>query len=117
MRYTFNINYSKLNKTDSITEYSGTTDDYSFKLIYDTWIIEKLKTTANTLVDLNAKAPLITKIWHGEPAIASYTVHPNWEMDSRDSSSDLMFDNDMDTFWLAEGYFSGPKRVEIEFNV
>ena len=75
--------------------------------------MKKLKTTANTLVELHAKA-LIPKIWHGEPEIATYTVYPD-EI-SKGSSSDFMFDDDRDTFWFAEGN-DGTKRVEIEFNV
>ena len=77
----------------------------------------KLKTAPNTLIDLQANAAVISKVFHGESTIADYTVHPDWDGTPKGSSSDLMFDDDMNTFWLADGYFDGPKRIEIKFNV
>ena len=104
-----------MNKTESFTQWSN--DGFNLKLIADTWIMGKLKTAPNTFIDLQANAAVISKVFHGEPTIADYTVNPDWEGTPKGSSSDLMFDDDMNTFWLAEGYFDGPKRIEIKFNV
>lgn len=92
-------------------------DDYSLNLIGDTWVINRVKTTSDRFIDLQANASLIPKIWHGEPEIADHIVIPNWEDCSQGTPSSLMFDDDMDTFWLAEGYFTGAKKVVVTFKV
>ena len=104
-------------KTDPFIKYAGLNDDYSLNLIGDTWVINRVKTTSDRFIDLQANASLIPKIWHGEPEIADHIVIPNWEDCSQGTPSSLMFDDDMDTFWLAEGYFTGAKKVVVTFKV
>ena len=98
-------------------KYAGLNKDYSLNLMGDTWSINRVEVAPNVFIALQANAALIPKMWHGQPEIADHIVIPNWEDFSQGTKSSLMFDDDMDTFWLAEGYFNGPKTVVVTFKV
>lgn len=76
-----------------------------------------IKIIPNRFIHLQANATLVPKIWHGEHEIADHIVIPNWEECSQGTPSNLMFDDDMNTFWKAEGYFNGAKVVVVTFKV
>ena len=98
-------------------KYAGLNKDYSLSLIGDTWTINRVEVAPNIFIAMQANAALIPKLWHGQREIADHIVIPNWEDCSQGTKSSLMFDDDMNTFWLAEGYFNGAKKVVVTFKV
>ena len=98
-------------------KYAGLNKDYSLNLIGDTWTINRVEVAPNVFIAMQTNAALIPTMWHGQREIADHIVIPNWEDCSQGTKSSLMFDDDMDTFWLAEGYFNGAKKVVVTFKV
>ena len=83
-------------------------------MIDGTWIMKRIKSTSKTLIDLQADAALISKTWHGESEIARYTVSHYNQKFPQESSPDLMFDDEKDTFWAARRHSI---KIEVTFNV
>ena len=107
--------FFKLNKAESFIQYNGLNDDYIFDLIGENWILNQVKT--DRFIYLQADASLISKTWHGESEIANHITLHNEKNTPPGWPTNLMFDNNVDTYWLAEGYFNGPKKVIVTFKV
>ena len=104
----------KRNKTDFFIKYTGLNGKNNFNLIGDTWFMKRIKSSSKTLIDLQADAALISKTWHGESEIARYTVSHYNKKFPGESSPDLMFDDEQDTFWAARRHSI---KIEVRFNV
>ena len=81
----------------------------------DVWIMKRIISSSKRLIDLQGDAALISKTWHGEPDIANYTIIGPKQSNSEESSPDLMFDDENNTFW-------SPRRpdlmkIVVRFNV
>ena len=115
----------KRNKTDFFIKYTALNGKNNFNLIDDTWFMKRIKSSTKRLFDLQADAALISKMWHGESEIANYTASHykqtnfSWNSPffSEESSPDLMFDDEHDTFWLPRRFSNGPLKIVVRFKV
>ena len=107
----------KLNKTAFFVKYNGLNDNISFDLIGDTWIMNRIKTSSKRLIALQANTTLISKTWRGEREIANYTVSHYIQNTVEESSPDLMFDDEIDTFWQPRNFFHDSLKIVVTFKV
>ena len=107
----------KLNKTAFFVKYNGLNDNNSFDLIDDTWIMNRIKTHSKGLKKLQAHAAVVSKTWHGEPEIANYTVSHYVPNTSEESSPDLMFDGQQNTFWIPRNFIHDSLKIVVRFKV
>jgi len=92
-------------------------DNISFDLIGDTWIMNRIKTSSKRLIALQANTALISKTWHGEREIANYTVSHYVPNTSEESSPDLMFDGQQNTFWIPRNFIHDSLKIVVRFKV
>ena len=92
-------------------------DKSRFNLIGNTWIMKQINNSSNRLIDLQAAASTISKTWRGEREIANYTVSHYIPNNLEESSPDLMFDDEINTFWQPRNFFHDSLKIVVNFKV
>ena len=79
--------------------------------------MKQINNSSNRVIDLQAAASTISKTWRGEREIAKYTVSHYVQNSLEESSPDLMFDDEIDTFWQPRNFFHDSLKIVVTFKV